>query len=100
MSNASGRIRNRDNGIRGRWRGGSGSPPGVRAYVKPVADGRKGRIRMAKVTWATWRSKLNNVNAILKIPSGPIKELKDMTEGERREIEARYGAKIKQEHSP
>ena len=97
MSNASARVNNRDTGFR---RGHRPAGKGPRAYIEPISSGRDGRVRMAKVTWAMWRSKLNSVNAALKHGTPPVKEIKDMTEGERREIEARYGAKIKRENSP
>lgn len=91
MSNASRSVNNRDTGFR---RGHITTGKKLRAYIKPIPDGRDGRTRMAKVTWATWRAKLNTVNAALKYGRPPVRELKDMTEEERRAIEARYGAKI------
>ena len=97
MSNAHRSVNNRDTGFRRGHRPAGKSP---RSYIKPIPDGRNGRVRIMKVTWATWRSKLNRVNAALKYGISPVKEMKDMTEGERREIEARYGAKIKRENSP
>lgn len=93
MSNASSSVRRRQNGFNGGWANAGAATRRERAYVEPIADGRKSRVRMMKITLATWGRRLKAINASLKYGASPVREMKDMSVEEIQAIKDRYGMK-------